>query len=259
MKISYRTHPRLEKLEKKDIGKFSLFEEDLADVKPHVKVFSDFFKRVALGINNQIYQITKPFSDAYEAAGDRLFESKLYDQVEDDNICFIAPWKEATCMRIRNDVAKKIITTEFVNFFDGHILSAVGSLIIDYNSYPVERTHLGWVSKNVGKTEFHIFNCILMTLFIKYADVQTKILPAKKKIDEIDCKYVNETKSRLVLLDSLWFTNLVKSDAFKVRGHFRLQPKKKEGQWTKELIWINEFQKDGYTRKAGILSQNEAS
>ena len=24
-------------------------------------------------------------------------------------------------------------------------------------------------------------------------------------------------------------------------SHFRLQPKKKDGEWTKELIWINEF------------------
>lgn len=56
-------------------------------------------------------------------------------------------------------------------------------------------------------------------------------------------------------MDSKWFTNLVKSDGFKVRGHFRFQPKKKDGVWTKELIWINEFEKSGYNREAGVLKQ----
>jgi len=58
-------------------------------------------------------------------------------------------------------------------------------------------------------------------------------------------------------LDSKWFTTLVKSDAFHVRGHFRLQPKKKDGEWTKELIWINDFQKEGYTAPARRLQQQQ--
>jgi hypothetical protein len=37
-----------------------------------------------------------------------------------------------------------------------------------------------------------------------------------------------------------------------VSGHFRLQPKKSNGEWTKELIWIDEFGKTGYTSNAKI-------
>jgi hypothetical protein len=84
-------------------------------------------------------------------------------------------------------------------------------------------------------------------------------LPAGQKIKGIECNYekcVSEIGVPIKIINSLWFTNLVKSDGFKVRGHFRLQPKKKDGEWTKELVWINEFQKTGYTAPARKLSQS---
>jgi hypothetical protein len=50
-----------------------------------------------------------------------------------------------------------------------------------------------------------------------------------------------------------WYTTLVKSDSFKVRGHFRLQPFGST-KAQRKLIWINEFMKNGYTREAKKLS-----
>lgn len=91
---------------------------------------------------------------------------------------------------------------------------------------------------------------MMVATFIEYAKIETKYLKPKKKEKLFGCKYKNETDSDIEIIDSTWFTNLVKSDAFKVRGHFRLQPKKKDGKWTKELIWINDFEKKGYTAKA---------
>jgi hypothetical protein len=35
-----------------------------------------------------------------------------------------------------------------------------------------------------------------------------------------------------------------------------MQPKKKDGKWTKELIWIDEFEKKGYKREAKILNKS---
>ena len=93
-----------------------------------------------------------------------------------------------------------------------------------------------------------------LSLFIKYAQVETKTVGANKRYKDINCKYTNETNSDITFLDSTWFTNLVKSEGFNVRGHFRMQPKKKDGEWTKELIWISEFEKSGYNRKAKKIS-----
>lgn len=90
-------------------------------------------------------------------------------------------------------------------------------------------------------------------LFKKYAQVEVVESKARTKIHAHGCKYLNETDLDIEYLDSKWFTSLVNCKGFKVGGHFRLQPKKKDGEWTKELIWIQDFEKKGYNRKAGIL------
>lgn len=97
----------------------------------------------------------------------------------------------------------------------------------------------------------------VITMFRKYADVETKLLQPKSKIGSgIKCKYINQTDYQITCLNSTWFTNLVKSDAFKVSGHFRLQPCHDEnGLPTKKLIWISDFMKSGYTAPARKLKE----
>lgn len=67
----------------------------------------------------------------------------------------------------------------------------------------------------------------------------------------------NKKKAQVVIVpgldyyvfDSKWYTEINNNEAFQVSGHFRLQP---YGDGTKRLIWINEFTKKGYHRKATI-------
>jgi hypothetical protein len=103
------------------------------------------------------------------------------------------------------------------------------------------------------KIKAWIESCIVIELFIQYAEIQTKNLKPNRQIWEgINCIYNNKTNHDITVIDSTWFTTLIKSDAFKVRGHFRLQPCG-EGMKDRKLIWINEFQKEGYTREAKKL------
>lgn len=51
------------------------------------------------------------------------------------------------------------------------------------------------------------------------------------------------------LFDSKWYTEISNDESFQVSGHFRLQP---YGDGTRKLIWINEYTKNGYHRKATI-------
>jgi hypothetical protein len=91
----------------------------------------------------------------------------------------------------------------------------------------------------------------MLITFMKYCDIETKILePKQKHRNQKGVRYLNETKQKIEILDSTWFTNLVVSGAFKVSGHLRLQPYKKNGEWQKKWIWIEDFEKHGYTRKA---------
>lgn len=91
-------------------------------------------------------------------------------------------------------------------------------------------------------------------VFLQFADVETKLLKSGHEIREgVMCKYKSNLDFPITVVDATWFTTLVHSDAFKVRGHFRLQPYGPENS-KRKLIWINEFQKDGYTREAKKLS-----
>lgn len=93
-----------------------------------------------------------------------------------------------------------------------------------------------------------------LLLFMKYCDLNTKVITPRKKEVHIGTKYLNETNRKIEILDSTWFTTIVRSDGFKVRGHFRMQPYG-EGMTQKKLIWISDFEKSGYTKQAKILNQ----
>jgi hypothetical protein len=96
---------------------------------------------------------------------------------------------------------------------------------------------------------------ILFELFKQYAEIENVNLPPKKVKRICQNKYHNDTPFNISHLDSKWFTNLVQSNEFGVRGHFRLQPYGTE-RHQKKLIWINDFIKHGYTSKARILTNN---
>lgn len=119
--------------------------------------------------------------------------------------------------------------------------------------FPVGAVSQAEVSKFL---QYKIDLAIQFEVFLQYAETETKYLkPHHKDIDGVACKYVNKLPIPISIIDSTWFTNLVKSDAFKVRGHFRLQPFG-HGMKNRKLIWISEFQKTGYKRDAKILSEH---
>lgn len=86
----------------------------------------------------------------------------------------------------------------------------------------------------------------------EWAEVQLgKITTTVKKEIKKNKKTQIETESGLdyYLFDSKWYTEICNNESFLVSGHFRLQP---YGDGTRRLIWINEFTKSGYHRKATI-------
>lgn len=96
------------------------------------------------------------------------------------------------------------------------------------------------------------YNVISVLLFKKYATVETKEFLAGQKTKYLGQKCINDTKYNITHLDSKWFTNIVRSAGFEVRGHFRLQPYG-PGMKERKLIWIEAFEKTGYTAPARKL------
>ena len=86
----------------------------------------------------------------------------------------------------------------------------------------------------------------------QWAEVQLgKVSTTVKKDIKRNKKMQTITESGLdyYLFDSKWYTEISNDESFQVSGHFRLQP---YGDGTKKLIWINEYTKNGYHRKATI-------
>jgi hypothetical protein len=278
MKISYRTHPILEMLETGNLEKLHITPED-------VKAFQEQFTMIEgkpvtrnmmlqfawknsskLLRQHDIKIITDPFYDAFWKAKDKLFTSELVEEIlSGTSIGTIIYRDNIFCYLIEDGEfeGKKIHAGTFYFFVRADKGKLVPMLAVTIS--PDQKFEPIFLSYALIKAESNVdqylnalfYDTILLLNFIKYAEVETKYLPAGQRVKGINCKYINETKSNVKILDSTWFTELVKSDAFKVRGHFRLQPKKKDGEWTKELIWIKDFEKSSYVRKSGKIINKE--
>ena len=92
--------------------------------------------------------------------------------------------------------------------------------------------------------------CLRQWAEVEIAEVQTK----QKKNAKGKKKEVILNGISYFVFDSRWFTEVCNNNEFIVSGHFRLQP---YGDGSKRLIWINEFKKHGYHRKALIEQAEE--
>jgi hypothetical protein len=142
---------------------------------------------------------------------------------------------------------------------DGPALDAYVSVDVDENGKVTDRIELiynGYINEGRGAAFFESF-IITFILFKKYCDIETKeVSPKNRRAVVGGNKYVNETDKRIQILDCTWFTNLVVSGAFGVTGHLRWQPCGPNLSQRK-LIWVDAYEKEGYTRKAKVLMQNQ--
>jgi len=264
MRINGKTYPILEKLENNSLGNGPVFKKD----KPFFDAFGNQFtlnwKNCNQDFKKEINIISEPFNQASIKAERKLFE--LYGDIVKNNLSDFEV--NGTYIlgdfvyMIKYEVKKDSQGMELVFYkFDKKGIPL--AMYVNTTGSDISQIWLSYCFDiPVNETAFNNFvypiitKIIVLKMFKSYAQVETKILAGKSKIKGRGYKHLNETNLEICFLDSKWFTNLVKSDSFNVSGHFRLQPKKKEGSWTKELIWINEFLKTGYTSKARILTNN---
>jgi hypothetical protein len=262
MRINGKTYPILEKLENNSLGNMPVFEQDKPFFDALGRGFTQTWKFCNKDFKNEINIISESFNQASIKAEKKLIE--LYGDIVKNNLSDFDV--NGTYIlgdfvyMIKYEVKKDSQNNElFFYMFDKKGIPL--AMYVNSNQYDIDNI---WISYcfdvSVNKIAYDNFinptiaKIIALKMFKSYAQVETKILAGKSKIKGKGYKHLNETNLEICFLDSKWFTNLVKSDSFNVSGHFRLQPKKKEGIWTKELIWIDEFLKTGYTSKARILT-----
>jgi len=100
-----------------------------------------------------------------------------------------------------------------------------------------------------------MFNHII---FKKFAPIETKQIFASDKVRHRHYKpNKNQLGLKINYITSQWFTNLERSGAFGVKGHWRLQACG-EGMKDRKLIWVKDFVKEGYSRRAQRIIQEDS-
>ena len=215
--------------------------------------FSSSFKE-------NIQYVTQPFYEAYKKAGDKLRPVCLKEPIQEQGTLVFKFEHHTQTMfyRIENsgngdakDINAMIIMFTKHNKSDSFALDLFVILSHDDNAY-ADYIWEGFV-RDGRDVSWFISDLLLFKTFLKYVEVESKVIPGEKKDWHIGTKYLNETKSKVQILDSTYFTTISRTEGFGVRGHFRFQPYG-IGMQDKKLIWISDFQKTGYTRKAKILN-----
>lgn len=221
----------------------------------------------------KIQYISDPFLAAYESAKSRLTLSLVTDH---DHM------QESGTIIVRRDDGGRntVFYTVTVGKDDKGVTELKGSLIV-FGTDHYKRTKLPvlmlayiktptgepwqyvapgseWSGMQPGdKVEalpFAIWvDIVYMLIFMRYCEVETKMVAPGRKQEHVGQKYINDTRQPIEIVDSTWFTTIIRSEGFGVKGHFRLQPFG-PGMSQRKLVYIKPFEKHGYTRKAKILS-----
>lgn len=270
MKISYRTQPALQKIKSGKLGKISVEAHDqpVFAMTETLHALRKYFE-ILCNPDFNYYYITSPFEEAVLKSVQKLSDSSLWAAIPDGSYCFISS-KYLCAIKIENNTDIGIIHCKSAAFIYNEpdpVLNHIGEFDAVYDKERADNgkfratKFLGYERINSKETGLPIVSQIsdyfIYLLFMKYAEVETKTIEPGKKDNLFNCKYINDTEVKITILNSTWFTNLIKSDSFKVRGHFRLQPCG-EGMKDRKLIWINDFVKDGYTAPARKLSHTES-
>ena len=107
------------------------------------------------------------------------------------------------------------------------------------------------ITENVNENVFGMYDLILVYhLFKKYAPIN-EVISVRERKEHKDLPDI-KTNQHIDYYDCTWYTTIIRNKGFNVRGHFRLQPCGK-GNREKKLIYIHEYQKHGYVRRARLL------
>lgn len=126
------------------------------------------------------------------------------------------------------------------------------SISVNYDSFKIipKINQVIYPKNNDYMNDKNFVEFLRLLIFTEFSDITEKVLKPKQSIGtKKDGKYLNESGSNVIIVDSTWNIQIIKNEAFGVNGHFRLQPIGKD-RLDRKLIYIKEYIKDGYVRKS---------
>ena len=180
------------------------------------------------------------FEDAVFVIGQRTLvfmktgeHTYRYMEFQDHMLAFIAEFKY-------EDTGEELNTLQ--KFKEVQAISA-----FDYQGYD-----------DVWTPDLTIYQQSFILFFKKYAQIEIEVIEAEQRTKKprlLPEDVHNFLGLRFQVLDSSWYTTICRDTGFLVNGHFRLQPYKDRGVWSRKLIYINAYAKHGYHRQARIKSE----
>ena len=257
---SYKFSRFLFSYEKKDI---SWLEEKSDEVRTPHAVLEEFYK---LKDNcRKPVVISKPFFKVMEKSEDAFtpFHNEILEDCERECGVVRAPYLDEggilvyyienrklsvwVVLNTKKDDQRIVAPSTYISVYPKDKKKGVGhELVVDY--IPL----IDHAIEHPVSLYTHAFAILTYLCLRKWAEVEIKEITTmiKKEVKkQKKTVVVSEQGLSYFTFDSKWYTELCNNNDFNVSGHFRLQP---YGDGSRRLIYINEFVKHGYHRKASI-------
>lgn len=253
MRLNEKTYPAYMQLETQRYEYLKIDQMFGEKLLQSAKDFKDFLSALKYTFSqvSKKYYLTNTFKDAIMTAAPKIQEGnkQLRDIPTDCGIIFT---DKGFTIYLSNPTDKKLKLLCY-GFTKEGILTTYGIIENDM-TFGGMACSVNENGEPVNDTEGLVgyLNTMLTAIyFIHNCEIEQRVLGPNKKDRLNGQKYFNESKSDVVILDCKWFTELIRDAPFHVKGHLRWQVHG-EKRTKRKLIWISDFEKQGYTRKATI-------
>lgn len=278
MRINYNKFGVLQNLKNKTTSPFNPpvgFFGDFSRIVPNLKTYNLFWDMILQGVHKAdfpIDYITEPIRKLVDddmKVGDKLHQHR--DHVPDSSGVFLmSPQKQgfpqigmSFLYNFVNDEEKKRVyfTTMEITF---NMVMSYELGYYDYDTFPniyIAPSSFNLTAENTTDGTYHLGYSAQMALqlviFKNCAELEIKEIDGnpksqisrKTKIGKE--KFLNEVPFKINIINSTYFTRIVRTDGFTVSAHWRWQPHG-PGRKERKLIMIKEYEKHGYTKRAQI-------
>jgi hypothetical protein len=252
MRLNPQTYPAYHKLESGNFYELQVdkllldeYNNETSGVSLLIQLMESL--KATFLLSDKRYYITEPFQKAIETAYPKIIEGgKHINDIPND--CGILFTKDGFSLYLSNPADHKLKLLVFG--FTRNALTTFGYVRNDNHYGGVACTLRDGKPYDDPEILRNYIDSMLTTIyFIHNCETEQKLVLPKQKHRANGVKYFNESKNDFIVLDCKWFTELIRTTPFHVRGHLRWQVYG-VGKQKRKLIWIEDFEKSGYQRKA---------
>lgn len=244
IKLNFKSCPFLQTIQERQLSVTHPFIKRLQPA-PN-RITKHFLSNLPDYQNNMVY-MTKEFYNGCIGVIDKAALVEVVSALDAAKGVFLLPDKHAIAYDFKDKDNFSFTWVGVLNTVFAHYIKKDGQIIEEYLT-PTFKDKL----ENIMPPALIMLSILT---FIKYAPIEVRrLLPCEVAVF-CRCKYANGAGHTISLLNSNWYTDLITSDGFNVHGHFRLQPYG-AGNHKRKLIWVDGYEKAGYTRKHYRPDQN---